>query len=349
MYLMVVNNNNSKIEIEEEAKLIWTSLLLADKVVVAGLSTPLFDWEFCMNKLPFSKELFELMEKIIPDLYSNTEDAMKGFRFYRKAFFELNSIKHKNHNQTLLYMTTIRALNEFKKEMLRWSKSYAEKIKFKELLPYSAKDKNTIDVRYLPFENTQKVKEIGKFISIDGYILTVKKDWITDVPSVNIEEAKPDDFQLGKLSFIYSEIVDLPFLIDIPHEHFNIVRENFLEGSKAFRALLAELKVRSSRAVYAGENFDGIKKTIYALKEYAAVYKKIESENLLLKELQASGEIKNRMKISAAFTSYGNFISLLEKQNIIESRENLYVRAEVGRYKHLEGICLFLIAEELQK
>ena len=164
---------------------------------------------------------------------------------------------------------------------------------------------------------------------------------------MNIEEATPDDIQKDELSFIFSDIIDMPFLIDLTYQHFNIVRENFLEGSKVFRAFFAELKVIAAGAVYNGENLCGFQKAFDSLKEFADVFKKIESENLFLKKLQTSGEIKSRVKVSAAITSHGNFITLLEKQNILESRESLYVRADLNRYKGLDGACLFLIAEEL--
>lgn len=347
MYLTVVNDNNSRIEIEEEAKLIWTSLLLADKVVAAGLSTAVFDWKDQMAAAPYSEGIFKLMEKMVPKLYNNQDDAMTAFKFYRKTYLELNSIKHKNHNQTLVYMRMLRGLNNFRKEMVRWSQSYAEMVKVKEILPYAAKENNTIELFYIPDEKTERVKKIASLISIDEYILIVNKNSINDIPSVNIEEAVSDDIQKDKLSYIYSEIADLPFLIEIPYEHFNIVRENFLAGSKVFRGVLAELKDIAAKAEYNCENLSGFKKTFDILKEHAAVYKKIESENLLLNQLNVSGGINHRVKISAALTSYGNFISLLEKQNILESRESLYVRAEVIRYKFLEGICPFLIAEEL--
>lgn len=349
MYIDILNSDNSKLETKEEADLIRLALMMSDKVGVAGRCSFFLNLKNFLDTID-EKEKLQFLRINAKQMYKDQPASMRNIKKVFDVYYSLSHSTNKSKNDVLRLLAAKNHINKFQNIMMDFYRKIALKNEITDILPFAPDGDGAITIRFFDDTPERDVKlgtdvlEIeDAFIIFDKIIFEETKHAVLKKAESSIEESFNDVFAHG---FLWNEMMHLDILHGLTYEHFKIIRENYISGTEPFRSALVQVRDIFSRIIYSKENIPSYIEAFQKIKQNAVVFEKIEKENALLNNLIAAGTVVKKMKISFAVTSYRNLILLLERLNIINNREGLYIMNELSHKIDTAMSIPFLIAEK---
>ena len=347
MFIDVFNIEKSKFSDEGEIIALRAALLLSDKAGYAGRNTYIFDAERCfkdMNEKVRAEKIKYWLTGIYPKETQYLNDLSTLVEIYHRAL----SKKSKNKDVMIHIGKCRAALDLYQKNLFDCFAAMAKENKFFNLLQYY-KDKNSpLKLSYLQTNSQLNVRIADQVFLTEDDFMILDKSVFVEADGILIPEdgysfkVKKSD----KPAFIYKEITSIPDLEALSPEHFNIVRNNFLQETSGFRQALINAKKIARQTFFLAENSHILFETYNEVKSLAQSIEKTANENTLLKEVQSGKSCLPHNKIYLAFSTLEDIVIIFERLKIFNATDSVYIRLQISRKADVKNSIPFLIVEK---
>ena len=348
MFIDVFNNENSKFSEEGEILTLRTALLFSDKAGYAGRDTFIFDAERCfknMNEKDRAERIKNWLSRIYPMETEYLNNLSRLIEQYHKAL----SMKPKNKDVMLHIVKCKLVLDLYQKSLFNCFESVAKEYKFFNLLQYYKDKDSPLKLSYLQTNSQLNVRIADQVFLTEDDFMILDNSVFEEADGIFLHEDgyKFKDIKSDKPTFIYKEITSIPDLGVLSPEHFNVVRNNFLQDTSGFRQALINAKKIARQTFFSAGNSHIFFETYKEVKDRAQSFEKSAVENTLLKELQSGKVCLPQDKIYLAFSTLEDIVIIFERLKIFNATDSVYIRLQISRKADVKNSIPFLIVEKI--
>ncbi len=349
MFIDVLNGKDSKIDIKTESDLIRLALLMSDRVGVAGKCSD------CLNVNNYfvstqTKENLKYLKFNVEQMLKHDPDLKRDFQRAFEDYTHLLNRKNKNKSEVLKMLNAKFYIDDFRRMGLDAYKQVAHEYKIEDIVPFSTTMDEIITVRFFGIDAENNVKlGINVLERMDSFIIFDKSNFEEPVYAGFTDAADGFEEVFNNVSspgFLSGGMVSTTIPHGLSFDHFKVIREGLISETEGFRNSLMQTKEILNRTKFSKENIRVFVERYNITKQQASAFEKIGNENFLLNKLSDSGKAAKSVKISFAVTSYSNLILILERLDIINKRETLYIREGISQLVDPAMSIAFLTAEE---
>lgn len=341
MELAIFNTDKSEMTARDEIKVLWNSVLLADRIYYDGVYT---DWVFFkdVESMKVSeKEKLDFVLMLAPSIYGKKIKDIDKFRNDVHEFYadllKARRIRGKNKSQMLSLIEGEKVLKDFFRDAnnhLKWGDTILD---IEWLKPHISESKDTFIVCYAGFTS-------ALLDDTEAYLKDVSK-MFTDSLQFPVSNDCIEKFQYDEITntptFYSVNIVDIPdfnYLREIQYMQF---RQNFIPQINDLSGFLYSFKETMKEHDFNEHNINLFSKLIMdGLAEFRTSLKICLNENLeKYTDVSLSGKMN---KLRLGFTSVENFFDIYNKAGLFGDDFSLYLREFVAREMDLKRMMPFL-------
>lgn len=350
----IFNQNNSNVTDQHEAKLIWSSVIISEKVHIGSPLISFLDSENMVNLLPLDNKMV-LYSKMLPTWYKElTEDVIK--KFY-EMFKQTLRWKHKNKRETLLYLEGKSVIASFEKDFLRACYTVLNKFGLMQVKTMVSIENENIIIPYS--NNVYNPDSFNPRAMVDNIADTMRHpeqfnfldDWFfSRSKNKDIEEAVTEDFTGDEIiRFYHTDFLKLPPLESLLVNEVTSIRSQVLPMLKPVSSGLSSLKKELINKEFCFDTMNFIKQT---LKELGIIgnddlQKRVDSNVYVDRIISNNTDIPENL-ISICFCSYGELSEIHKDLNIIKDETTLYLKEELSKEINLNSTCIFLTLNQIK-
>ncbi len=345
MTIFLVNTDHSKLPIQNETPLIWTSVLLAEKVVLMTVSASMFDNDVFknMNEKCLKGFFKTICMKIFNELAEEELDRILDI------YTRLHKNKRKTHNEIILYMLTKKALDQLIEQCISIGNQYMQANKLDALLPMYEKG----ILKYVPFGEYNLVEpEPGKKLNYISELICSES--MLTIMDHSIEKSDSTEMEITDESFRYDEtsniifkipLLQFPAIYNLESNSAGILRSELSIALKPFISKLEKVTLEINKLNFVNTNPDTIKDIVNEslLPEINASQAIIDS-NVYIQQVQNHYGEEYDLNLFLACTSIKNLLELYRSQEIISGKAYLYIKNKLLQMNVIDNckVLLFL-------
>lgn len=348
MVITIINTVNSAVDNKSEVKLLWSTILFADRINWASPSSYIILYRYKINEVPerYRINAYESFLKVW-NMKLTPEKMEEDYQTYLKI--------KKKKRKTIVDLKDIKEWNRFMKSLedilMKYISSGEENLGITELSPFMNKAGKGIISLYFIEAFTQ---EFGiQDTEIEAVLTTLNNKFEIHAFSDLIEEhlhyksfndnISKDYFSKNEKAALREKFVELvapeslvnsqvAIIRSELNEKFKDVMENIKELNKNFKEMKPSVKETSEIKKRFGE----------MIKPHLIKIQEAVDNNIYMNQLKNKEENPKYYKLFLALTTMKNIVGLYEKLNVISKSSAVYCREELKK-SGLQNALKFII------
>jgi len=352
MQIIIADRENSKVGLEANVDLLWTSVLFAENIMASSFPSNGIYVHYHFDSFPEKMRFETFMDWIKRGEIYEEKDG-EGIERVYKLWHKVRNMKNKT-TQDIIFMKQTEGF--FKKAFTSYKDAtfgFCRNINIKELVPLSDKEgKKPLVVIDLGENDSERKVELTRFNFIAlaicsnssvSFFDSLIKNSFKSIELNKINEADPT------IDFISEELFEFPSPLTLTTEQVHVIRNQMSSTHWKYLNALEKLNEELAEINFAKENFNIIaEKYNTHTSAFKSLLQKTIDDTEVLSELKKENTFKQMHKLHIGIASYGTVLKMYKTLEMILEETELYAREQIIEEVNINNSTVFLFLETVK-